>query len=86
MQKDINNQMKILLNGVEEIISKKELEDKLLKSLTTGTPLKIKVGFDPTAPDLHLGHTVLIQKMSIPGKKLTSYRRQYVLQSIMMKS
>ncbi len=46
-----------------KILVEKELEEKLAKSLTTGVPLKIKAGFDPTAPDLHLGHTVLIQKL-----------------------
>lgn len=55
--------MEILLKGAEEIVLKEELEDKLKHSLSTGVPLKVKTGFDPTAPDLHLGHTVLIQKM-----------------------
>ncbi|WP_286263306.1 tyrosine--tRNA ligase [Thalassotalea atypica] len=45
--------------GAEEIL----LEDELLEKLKQGTPLKIKAGFDPTAPDLHLGHTVLINKL-----------------------
>ena len=45
--------------GAEEIL----VEDELLEKLKTGKPLKIKAGFDPTAPDLHLGHTVLINKM-----------------------
>ena len=45
--------------GAEEIL----LEDELLEKLKSGKPLKIKAGFDPTAPDLHLGHTVLINKM-----------------------
>jgi len=45
--------------GAEEIL----LEDELLAKLKTGKPLKIKAGFDPTAPDLHLGHTVLINKL-----------------------
>ncbi len=63
MKRKIDEAANIILKGVEEIISKKELEDKLTKSYTTGVPLKVKAGFDPTAPDLHLGHTVLIQKM-----------------------
>ena len=45
--------------GAEEIL----LEDELLEKLKQGKPLKIKAGFDPTAPDLHLGHTVLINKL-----------------------
>lgn len=59
----IDNALEIILKGVEEVISQKELEDKLTKSATTKEPLRIKAGFDPTAPDIHLGHTVLIQKM-----------------------
>ena len=63
MQSKIAHQLALLLKGVEDIISKRELEDKLSHSLSKGIPLKVKAGFDPTAPDLHLGHTVLIQKM-----------------------
>jgi tyrosyl-tRNA synthetase len=48
-----------LTRGCEEVLPQQELEKKLLK----GTPLKIKAGFDPTAPDLHLGHTVLLNKL-----------------------
>ncbi|KTD65243.1 tyrosine--tRNA ligase [Legionella spiritensis] len=48
-----------LQRGCEEILPEKELEKKLLK----GRPLKVKAGFDPTAPDLHLGHTVLLNKL-----------------------
>ena len=52
-------QLRLLRRGAVEIIS----EQELLKKLERGTPLRVKTGFDPTAPDLHLGHTVLIQKM-----------------------
>ncbi len=52
-------QLELLKRGVVEIIEEKELLDKLKK----GRPLRVKAGFDPTAPDLHLGHTVLIEKM-----------------------
>jgi tyrosyl-tRNA synthetase len=52
-----------LLKGVTEVISEEELRQKLTKSEETGQELIIKVGFDPTAPDLHLGHTVLLRKM-----------------------
>ena len=45
--------------GAEEIL----VEAELIERLETGKPLRVKVGFDPTAPDLHLGHTVLINKM-----------------------
>ncbi|NJD90463.1 MAG: tyrosine--tRNA ligase [Geobacter sp.] len=59
----VAEQMAIIKRGTVEILVEKELEEKLEKSLATGVPLRIKAGFDPTAPDLHLGHTVLLQKM-----------------------
>jgi tyrosyl-tRNA synthetase len=59
----VAEQMSVIKRGAVEILVEKELEEKLEKSLTSGVPLKIKAGFDPTAPDLHLGHTVLIQKL-----------------------
>ena len=49
--------------GSAEIIRESELRAKLEKSLASGTPLRVKAGFDPTAPDLHLGHTVLLRKL-----------------------
>ena len=51
--------MEELKRGADEIL----VESELVERLETGQPLKIKAGFDPTAPDLHLGHTVLINKM-----------------------
>jgi tyrosyl-tRNA synthetase len=56
---DIDRQLELIKRGAVEIIS----EDELVEKLKKGRPLRIKAGFDPTAPDLHLGHTVLIQKM-----------------------
>lgn len=56
-------QLKIIRRGTSEIIAEKELAGILEKSIKTGRPLRVKAGFDPTAPDLHLGHTVLLQKM-----------------------
>lgn len=56
-------QLELLERGAVNLISREELLKKLEKSTQTGLPLKIKAGFDPTAPDLHLGHTVLIQKL-----------------------
>jgi tyrosyl-tRNA synthetase len=55
--------MALIERGVVDLISKEELQKKLKKSIESGKPLRIKAGFDPTAPDLHLGHTVLIQKL-----------------------
>src|SRR5664280_3903025 len=59
----VAEQMAVIKRGTVEVLIEKELEEKLAKSISTGVPLKIKAGFDPTAPDLHLGHTVLIQKL-----------------------
>ena len=56
---DVSQAFAELKRGAEEIL----LEDELLEKLKQGKPLKIKAGFDPTAPDLHLGHTVLINKL-----------------------
>ena len=55
----IDEQIELIERGVEECISREELVKKLRMSEESGVPLKIKAGFDPTAPDLHLGHTVL---------------------------
>ncbi len=57
--KDLEQQLRLIKRGVEEVL----VEEELIKKLETGRPLRIKAGFDPTAPDLHLGHTVLINKM-----------------------
>ncbi len=59
----VAEQIDLLKKGALEIISSEDLEKKLARSLKTKKPLLVKVGFDPTAPDLHLGHTVLIRKM-----------------------
>jgi tyrosyl-tRNA synthetase len=55
----IEEQLASIKRGVDEILP----EDELVKKLKEGRPLRIKAGFDPTAPDLHLGHTVLINKL-----------------------
>ncbi len=59
----IDEQIALLTRGTVDFVSRDELEKKLKKSEATGKPLIVKAGFDPTAPDLHLGHTVLLQKM-----------------------
>lgn len=61
--KPVSEQMDLIRRGAVSIIQEHSLEEKLNRSIKTGQPLRIKAGFDPTAPDLHLGHTVLIQKM-----------------------
>jgi len=63
MQYTIEEQVALIERGTVDVISRDELVRKLEKSRDTGRPLKVKAGFDPTAPDLHLGHTVLIQKL-----------------------
>ena len=59
----IDQQLSYLLKGMAEIIREEELRERLVEAARKGRPLRVKVGFDPTAPDLHLGHTVLIRKM-----------------------
>ena len=59
----IEEQLELIERGAVELIAREELIKKLQRSLATGKPLKVKAGFDPTAPDLHLGHTVLLQKL-----------------------
>src|SRR3982750_3584833 len=59
----VDEQLTYIKKGSVEIIREPELRSKLERSLASGKPLKIKAGFDPTAPDLHLGHTVLIRKL-----------------------
>jgi tyrosyl-tRNA synthetase len=55
--------MEILKRGTIEIVPEEELRDKLQKSQKTGTPLKLKLGLDPTAPDIHIGHAVVLRKL-----------------------
>jgi tyrosyl-tRNA synthetase len=58
-----DEQLDLLRRGTAAIVTEAELRTKLERSVRTGAPLVVKVGFDPTAPDLHLGHTVVIHKM-----------------------
>jgi tyrosyl-tRNA synthetase len=62
-EQEVSRQMEVIRRGAAEIVPETELEAKVRKSLKTGKPLKIKLGLDPTAPDIHLGHTVPLQKM-----------------------
>ncbi|NLV23758.1 MAG: tyrosine--tRNA ligase [Deltaproteobacteria bacterium] len=61
--KPLAEQMDTIRRGAVEILVEEELEERLARAIAAGRPLRVKTGFDPTAPDLHLGHTVLIQKM-----------------------
>jgi tyrosyl-tRNA synthetase len=60
----VDEQMDLLQKGAAEIIRVSDLHERLEESRKTSRPLRIKAGFDPTAPDLHLGHTVLMRKLS----------------------
>src|SRR5881296_228538 len=59
----VDEQLTYIKKGSAEIVKESELREKLEKSCAAGTPLRVKAGFDPTAPDLHLGHTVLLRKL-----------------------
>ncbi|MDR2579924.1 MAG: tyrosine--tRNA ligase [Fibromonadaceae bacterium] len=59
----LNEQLAVLMRGVHEIVPENELAKKIQKSIDTGMPLRIKLGVDPTAPDVHLGHTVVMRKL-----------------------
>ena len=59
----IDEQMTYLKKGLAEIIREEDLRERLVQAAQAGRPLRVKAGFDPTAPDLHLGHTVLLRKM-----------------------
>src|SRR5579885_3129349 len=61
--KPVDEQLAYLKKGVAEIIREDELRAKLEKSRASGKPLRVYLGVDPTAPDLHLGHTVVIRKL-----------------------
>ena len=59
----LEDQLDLITKGAAEIIPLEALKERITKSIATGVPMRIKAGFDPTAPDLHLGHTVLIRKL-----------------------
>jgi len=59
----VDEQLDLITKGAAEIIPSEALRERVAKSAASGVPMRIKAGFDPTAPDLHLGHTVLIRKL-----------------------
>jgi len=59
----IDEQLALLLRGAESVYTKDELRTRLAAAAASGKPLRVKLGLDPTAPDIHLGHTVVLQKM-----------------------
>lgn len=60
---DLEKQMEVFLRGTAEVISPEELREKLVRADKEGRPLRVKLGVDPSAPDIHLGHTVPLRKM-----------------------
>src|SRR5687768_3433946 len=60
---DIDEQIRIIQRGAVDLITPEALRRKLERSSATGQPLRVKLGLDPTAPDIHLGHTVVLQKL-----------------------
>ena len=60
---DLDEQLETLTRGTVDVVTEEELVRRVKKSIATKTPLTVKVGFDPTAPDIHLGHAVLLRKM-----------------------
>ena len=59
----LEDQLDLITKGAAEIVPLESLKERITKSIATGVPMRIKAGFDPTAPDLHLGHTVLLRKL-----------------------
>lgn len=59
----VNEQMQLIRRGVAEIVPEDELKQKLYRSIKENRPLRVKLGLDPTAPDIHLGHTVVLNKL-----------------------
>ena len=60
---EVLDEIEAIAEGAEEIIVREELAAKLVRYHQGGPPLRVKVGFDPTAPDIHLGHAVALRKM-----------------------
>ena len=61
--KPANEQLALLRKGAAEIIREEELKEKLAQSFMSGKPLRVYLGVDPTAPDIHLGHIVVLRKL-----------------------
>ena len=63
MEKNLQRQLDMIISGTEDILIKKDLKPMIQKSIKEDKPLKVKLGLDPTAPDIHLGHTVVLNKL-----------------------
>ncbi|WP_424765893.1 tyrosine--tRNA ligase [Paenibacillus sp. sgz302251] len=62
-QAEVERQLNVLRRGVVEIVPEEELKQKIANAVATGNPLKVKLGLDPSAPDIHIGHTVVLHKL-----------------------
>ncbi|MEC0270736.1 tyrosine--tRNA ligase [Paenibacillus anseongense] len=62
-RQEVERQLQIIKRGAAEIIPKDALKQKITRAIVTGKPLKVKLGLDPSAPDIHIGHTVVLQKL-----------------------
>lgn len=63
MRREAERQFEIIRRGTVEIVPEEDLKESIARSLATGIPLKVKLGMDPSAPDLHVGHTVVLRKL-----------------------
>ncbi|MFA5014952.1 MAG: tyrosine--tRNA ligase [Actinomycetota bacterium] len=63
MEKNLQRQLDVIISGTEDILIKEDLKPMMQKSIEENKPLKVKLGLDPTAPDIHLGHTVVLNKL-----------------------
>ena len=62
-KQELERQLAVLCRGAVDVISEEGLKEKLARSIKTQTPLRVKLGLDPSAPDIHLGHTVVLRKL-----------------------
>nr|WP_261306540.1 tyrosine--tRNA ligase [Paenibacillus andongensis] len=62
-QQEVERQLLVIGRGAAEIVPEEALKQKIIHAVVTGTPLKVKLGLDPSAPDIHIGHTVVLQKL-----------------------
>lgn len=62
-QQEVQRQLLIIKRGAADIVPEEALKQKVMKAVVTGIPLKVKLGLDPSAPDIHIGHTVVLQKL-----------------------
>ena len=63
MTVSVEEQFRIIMKGVEQVVSEETLKQKLSDAQKAGRPLRIKLGLDPSAPDIHLGHAVVLRKI-----------------------